>query len=348
MSDHTFAARGIGYDAGVIYDGDFDSRPVWDAGDVRADLRAIRHRLGCDTVLVMATDIDRLLDTARIAREEGLAVWIQPRLFDATRSQVSAHLAQLADRAEALRLLHGEVSLNLGCELSLSAEGFTPGRTFSSRGALLPIFSMFLPLVNLRLRAFLKELVGVARQRFAGPVSYGAGSWERPDWTIFDVVGLDAYRDAANASWFATSLRRTVERHHRAGRPVYVFEFGTCAYIGAAENASQASDVIEEADDGGMQVPTTLVRDEQVQADYLDELFDVFAKASVDGTFVWGFSEPRLTRSDEPGKDLDIASYGIVAPMPEGTWQPKRGFYTVARRHGGSCSLQVVQGPKNP
>jgi hypothetical protein len=335
MSDSVFAVRGICYDAGVVYDGDFDSRPVWDADAVRGDLRTIRHRLGCDTVLVMATDVDRLLDTSRIARQEDLAVWVQPRLFDARRSQIAEHLTQVAERAETLRVEYGHVSLNVGCELSLSARGFTPGRTFSSRGALLPIFSMFLPLVNLRLRRFQRELVALARQRFSGPVSYGAGSWERPNWAIFDVVGLDAYRDASNAGRFATKLRRTVERHRRAGRPVYVFEFGTCSYDGAAENASQASDVLLEAD-GRMQVPATLVRDEQVQADYLDELFDIFTEAGVDGTFVWGFSEPALIRSDEPGDDLDIASYGIVAPLPDGTWLPKQAFATVATRYGGA------------
>src|SRR5699024_2216005 len=112
---------------------------------VRADMRVIRRRLGCDTVLVMATDIGRLMETSQIACEEGLAVWIQPRLFDATRSQIAQHLAVVADRAEVLRLEHGRVSLNVGCEPSLSARGFTPGRTFSSRGSLLPIFSMLLP-----------------------------------------------------------------------------------------------------------------------------------------------------------------------------------------------------------
>lgn len=302
MPDPSSPVHGIGYDAGVLYDGDFDSRPVWESDDVRTDLRAIRHRLGCDAVLVMATDIDRLLDTARMAREEGLSVWIQPRLFDATRAQVTTHLAEVAERAESLRLEHGgRVSLNIGCELSLSARGFTPGRTFSSRGALLPLFSMLLPLVNLRLRRFLRQLAGVARDRFAGPISYGAGQWEHPDWAIFDVVGLDAYRDASNAWRFAKALRRAVERHHIAGRRVYVFEFGTCSYAGAAENASQASDVLDET-------------------------------AGVDGTFVWGFSEPALTRSDVPGRDLDIASYGIVAPLSDGTWQPKHAFETIVGR----------------
>ena len=333
MGDRAFSARGIGYDAGVLYDGDFDSRPVWSADETRSDLRVIRHQLGCDTVLVMATSIDRLIATARIACEEGLAVWIQPRLFDATRSQIADHLGTTAERAEKLRVEYGGVSLNVGCELSLSAHGFTPGRTFSSRGSLLPLFSMFLPIVNIRLRSYLAQLVGMARERFNGPLSYGAGSWEQPDWSIFDVVGIDAYRDSYNAHRFASSLTRTVKRQHRSGRPVYIFEFGTCAYEGAAEKSSSASDVLRESGDG-MEVPADLVRNEQVQADYIDELFTIFKKAAVDGTFVWGFSEPLLTTSAEPSQDLDRASYGIIAPSSDGTWKPKAAFQTVAEHYG--------------
>ncbi|MEZ5085649.1 MAG: hypothetical protein R2722_05180 [Tessaracoccus sp.] len=133
MTEVLFPVRGVGYDAGVVYDRDFTSRPVWDADETRRDMRAIGRRLGCNAVLVMATDIDRLMDTSRIAREEGLAVWVQPRLFDASRSQVTEYLATVAEHAEALRREYGEVSLNIGCELSLSVRGFTPGRTFIAR-----------------------------------------------------------------------------------------------------------------------------------------------------------------------------------------------------------------------
>lgn len=332
IATHEFSARGIGYDAGVLYDGDFLSRPSWSAEETRRDLGTIRTQLGCNTVLVMATDVGRLLNTARIACEEGLHVWIQPRLFDASKQEITNHLREVAQGAEELRLEFGGVALNIGCELSLSAHGFTPGRTFSTRGALLPLFSMFLPIVNFRLRRYLKHITAVARAHFNGHLSYGAGSWERPDWRIFDVVGLDAYRESHNAWTFGLSIRHAVRKSHRMGKPLYVFEFGTCSYAGAAERAAQASDVLEDSDTG-MRVSPKLVRDETVQATYLDEFFDVFADAGVDGTFVWGFSEPALTHSPVPGEDLDIASYGIVAPLSDGTWRPKSAFHTVAARY---------------
>lgn len=80
IATHEFSARGIGYDAGVLYDGDFLSRPDWSEEETKSDLGVIRTQLGCNTVLVMATDVGRLLNTARIACEEGLHVWIQPRV----------------------------------------------------------------------------------------------------------------------------------------------------------------------------------------------------------------------------------------------------------------------------
>ncbi|MGO1971655.1 MAG: hypothetical protein ACTH2Q_01730 [Propionibacteriaceae bacterium] len=336
MTEPAFAVRGMGYDAGVRYEHDFDSRPVWDVAAVRHDLQAIRHRLGCTWVLVMATELERLVQTARMAREEGLGVWLQPRLFEGNRAEVAENLAVVATAAEELRSEFSWVALNVGCELSLSTRGFLPGRTFHQRGVLLPFTAVLLPLANWRLRRFLTELAAIARSHFGGPVSYGAGDWEHPDWSAFDVVGLDAYRDAANAWSFADGIRKQVARHHAAGRPVYVFEFGSCTYRGASANASMASDVIKEDREGRMTVPESVERDEQDQSDYLGEMFAEFAGAGVDGTFVWGFSEPTLTHSTQPGADLDRASYGIVAVRPDGSWVPKFAFHTVATQYGGT------------
>lgn len=329
-----FPVRGIGYDVGVRYEFDFESRPVWEPEQIRGDLRALRRRLGCTHVLLMSTYPDRLLATARLARDEGLRVWLQPRLFEATQDEIAAAIAEVADLAEELRRDAGDVALNVGCELTLSAKGFLPGATFMARGMLLPVTSWLLPFANHRLRGFLARLAATARERFGGPISYGAGSWERPDWSVFDVVGLDAYRDNSNRWMFADDIRHQVTTQQAAGRPVHVFEFGSCTYRGAAAKASLAAFVLRERH-GRLSVPTSLVRDEAEQAAYIDELIDIFAGAGVDGAFVWGFSEPALHRSDEPGFDLDLASYGVVAVHPDGSWTPKQAFATIAARYGG-------------
>lgn len=326
--------RGIGYDAGVLYEKGFESNPFFTERRARRDFRAIREELGCDAVLIMASNAERLAIAASIAAEEGLGVWLQPRPFDRPRHELVEAVRSAAVAAERLRVSGAEAGLVVGCELTLSAPGMLPGPTFWTRGTLLTVTFPLLPLANLRLRRLLAELVGDARDRFAGPVSYGAGEWERPDWSIFDAVGADRYRDARNAWRFEDDIRALADRAHAQNKPCYVFEFGSCTYQGAAAKASTAAGVL-----GGrteLSVPKNLVRDEQEQADYLTDLLDVFDRAAVDGTFVWGFSEPALTTSDEPGRDLDLASYGIVTAHSDGTWTPKLAYHTLAHRYRGT------------
>ncbi|GAA1173006.1 hypothetical protein GCM10009584_12510 [Ornithinimicrobium humiphilum] len=330
----TEPVRGIGYDAGVLYEKGFESNPFFTEQRARRDFRAIREDLGCDAVLIMASDADRLAIAASIAAEEGLGVWLQPRPFDRPRHELVEAVRAAALAAERLRTSGAEVGLVVGCELTLSIPGMLPGPTFWTRGTLLTVTFPLLPIANLRLRRLLAELVGEARERFAGPVSYGAGDWERPDWSIFDVVGADRYRDARNAWRFEDDIRALADRAHAQNKLCYIFEFGSCTYRGAAAKASTASGVL-----GGLaepSVPKNLVRDEQEQADYLTDLLDVFDRAGADGTFVWGFSEPALTTSDEPGRDLDLASYGIVTAHADGTWTPKRAYHALAHRYRGT------------
>lgn len=327
----TEPVRGIGYDAGVLYEKGFESNPFFTEQRARRDFRAIRDELGCEALLIMASDVDRLALAATIAVEEGLGVWLQPRPFDRPRHELVEGVRSAARTADGLRAEGGEVGLVVGCELTLSTPGMLPGPTFWSRGTLLTVTFPLLPLANLRLRRLLAELVGEARERFAGPISYGAGDWERPDWAIFDVVGADRYRDARNTWRFEDDIRALVDRAHAQDKPCYVFEFGSCTYRGAAAKASTAAGVL-----GGrnkLSVPRNLVRDEQEQADYLTDVLDVFDRAGVDGTFVWGFSEPALTTSDEPGRDLDLASYGIVTAYADGTWTLKRAYRALAHRN---------------
>lgn len=326
--------RGIGYDAGVLYEKDFESNPFFTEQRAHRDLRAIREDLGCDAVLIMASDPERLAIAAGIAAEEGLAVWLQPRPFDRPRDELVDAVRSAATAAERLRVSGAEAGLVVGCELTLSTPGMLPGPTFWARGSLLTVTFPLLPLANLRLRRLLAELVGEAREVFAGPVSYGAGDWERPDWSIFDVVGADRYREARNAWRFEGDMRALVDRAHAHDKPCYVFEFGSCTYRGAAAKASTAASVLGGRTENS--VPRNLIRDEQEQSDYLTDLIDVFDRAGVDGTFVWGFSEPALTTSDEPGRDLDLASYGIVTAHSDGTWTPKLAYRALAQRFRGA------------
>jgi hypothetical protein len=88
-------------------------------------------------------------------------------------------------------------------------------------------------------------------------------------------------------------------------------------------------------------VEAGLVRDEQVQARYIDELLDVFIAERVHGAFVWNFIEPGNPYSPDPRFDLDMAGFAVVKCYPTwtelaydqtGHFEPKVAFDTIARR----------------
>jgi membrane protease YdiL (CAAX protease family) len=332
----TLEFRGINYDAGVIYEGSYNSRPTWRLDDVRRDLRVIRDDLSCNAVSIMATDTRRLAEAGEIAAALDLFVWLQPRLFDVSGDKVSANLRLAAIAAEALRASHPRVGLNVGCELTLSSRGMLPGDSFVRRGHLLPWFYWLKPVYDRRLNSLLASLTCIGREHFGGPLTYGAGDWESVDWEPFDYVGLDTYRDSSNARRYADDLSRHVSR----GKPVLVVEFGCCSFEGAAERGPNGFEVLNWRTSPPT-VPNGVVRNEQVQADYISRSLDAFESTGVHGSFLWGFSEPTLTHSTEPSEDLDIGSFGIVKVLPPDPgssdpceqWEPKAGFHTLAARY---------------
>ena len=346
----TLEFRGINYDAGVIYEGTYNSRPTWRLDDVRRDLKVIRDDLSCNAVSIMATDTQRLAEAGEIAAALGLFVWLQPRLFDVSGAEVESNLRLAATAAETLRASHPRVGLNVGCELTLSSRGMVPGGSFVRRGQLLPWFYWLKPVYDRRLNRLLTRLTRLGHEHFGGPLTYGAGDWESVDWEPFDYVGLDTYRDGSNARRYADDLSRHVSR----GKPVLVVEFGCCTYEGAAERGPNGFEVLNWRTSPPT-VPDGVIRNEQVQADYISDSLDVFQSTGVNGSFLWGFSEPTLTHSTEPAQDLDVGSFGIVKVLPPDPdssdqseqWEPKAGFHTLAARYRQAAD-SPDSGPGHP
>ena len=67
--------------------------------------------------------MSRLTQAARIARENGLGVWLQPRLIDQSHQVLLAHLAEAAGAAEELRREYGDIVLNADCEWTVFSDG---------------------------------------------------------------------------------------------------------------------------------------------------------------------------------------------------------------------------------
>jgi hypothetical protein len=285
-------------------------------------------------VTVFGSELAHLAKCAEFAADRGLAVWLQPRLIDASPGQTLDHLAQVAGTAQSLRSKGGDVRLTVGCEFSIFVPGVIPGRTYQRRARALGVIWPLLPVFDMRLNRYLRRAAAVARDRFSGEITYGAGSWENVDWSLFDQVGVNLYRDRSNAS----SYGRTLAGLRRHGKPVLITEFGCCSYPGADERGGAGDSIVDWRDPRTPLVKGHHPRDESVQARYIAELLGTFVEHEVAGAFVFEFSEPSYPRSADPRRDIDVASFGILAAEPITTASgrpyalvPKAAFHEVAR-----------------
>jgi hypothetical protein len=325
--------RGINYDVGTEFVRGHSSRAIWNVADVARDLAVIRDELHGTSVNLYGTDLARIRQAATLAHQAGLHVSLQLRSIDAPRGATAARVAEAA-RAAASLLHQGGVTLNVGCEMTLFTSGFVPGATFRSRIRNLMWVFPFLPLINLRLNRYLREVASLARAHFGGPITYGAGAWETVDWTPFDLVGVNLYRDRWNEKTYLADLRQL----RRPGKPVVITEFGCSAFEGAEREGGGGWMAID-FDAVPPVVRPGRVRSEQVQASVLDELLALYAAEGIDGAYVFDFVQPALAHDPDPARDLDMAGYGLVkvpAPGPGATsitWDRKASFGVVARHY---------------
>lgn len=339
------AFRGVDYDTGTRYGPGVDSRPDWSAQLAREHLRAIRDDLGANAVTVFGSDPERLATAAESAVGAGLHVWVQPRLPDAGPGSTLEHLAAVARAVEPLRRAGGDVRLNVGCELSVFMRGLLPGATFQTRAARLRWLWPALPVVHVRLDRFLARAVDQVRREFRGEVTYGAGSWERVAWRRFDMIGLNHYRDRTTAATYVQTLQRLRTSYDL---PLLVTEFGCCAFLGADDLGPEGDAVVDWHHPDGAVVRAGTVRDEATQARYVVEVHDLLVTAAVDGMFAFEFSEPLLERRDDPRRDLDSGSFGLVAVRrrdtprgPRYEEEPKAAFGALGARYRDDAARDV-------
>ncbi|MEV6987052.1 hypothetical protein AB0M95_38150 [Sphaerisporangium sp. NPDC051017] len=331
-------ARGINYDTGFLPGGTI-SREEFDPETVRREMRVIAEDLHCDAVRISGGLPERIETAARFAAEAGLEVWFAPFPCEMTAAEMLPYFADCAERAEKVRADGAEVVLVLGCEISLFASGWIPGETYKERIAFFSEIPRkpwrLLRLVRApgRVNAFLTEAAALARRHFQGRVTYASGPWEQVDWTPFDLVSIDSYRDRNTAGSYVRSLRK----HFRHGKPVVVTEFGTCAYEGAAERGGMAWAIVDRSAEPH-RLTGDFRRDEAEQVACLREMLAIFEEQGVDSAFWFTFASYGSPHRDDPRYDLDMASYGVVKVLedrkgttyPDMSWEPKEVFHAMA------------------
>ncbi|WP_322770356.1 hypothetical protein [Frankia sp. Cr1] len=352
--------RGVCYDVGRVMWGQ-DWRPEFSAAEAHRELQIIKNDLNCNAVRICGQDIDRLMITGKDALDQGLEVWLSPELWDHNPEDTLTYIADAAERAQELeKLAPGQVVLSVGSELTLFMAGIVKGDSVFQRLE----HSSFWEHIrsgthNGPLNAFLAEANERVRQVFHGSVTYASVPLEAVDWSPFDIVGVDLYRDARLRDRFSDLLGRYVTHE----RPVAITEFGCCTYRGAAAAGGRGFAIVDyPVSDRSGTLPRLngdYLRDEAEQTRELTELLTIFDHAGVDATFVMTFVmtfvAPLNPCSDDPRYDLDMASYSLVksygarlgplgaayphAPWdrdrlgttyPEMPWEPKKSFTAVA------------------
>jgi hypothetical protein len=333
--------KGVCYDVGREMLG-HNWRPQFDPRVVHRELEIIRNDLHCNAVRLQGLDLDRLEVAAEDALRQGLAVWFSPEMWDRTPEETQAYVVRGARRAEELRARWpGQVVFSVGSEVTLFTQGFLPGNNVLERLAHPSLWeTLKAGKHNPPLNAFLASTTALVRQVFRGPVTYASVGLETVDWTAFDFVGVDLYRDQR----LRDAYPRLIERYRGFGKPVANMEFGCCTFRGAEDLGGRGWEIVDWS-----RTPPRLkgdyVYDQSTQAKEVAELLRINDEAGVDADFVFTFEDQagledahRETIRHLPF-DFDIARYGLVkmhveeqrgAVYPDLPWEPKEAFRAVA------------------
>jgi hypothetical protein len=333
--------KGVCYDVGRVMMGR-NWRPEFDMKVVHRELEIIQNDLHCNAVRIQGLELDRLALASEDALQQGLAVWFSPEMWDREPEQTRAYVVKGATRAEELRARWpNHVVFSVGSEVTLFTQGFLPGNNVLERLAHPSLWkTLKAGKHNPPLNAFLAATTSQVREVFRGPVTYASVGIETVDWTPFDFVGVDLYREKRMREMYP----KLIERYLSFGKPVANMEFGCCTFKGAEDLGGRGWDIVDWS-----KVPPQLkgnfVYDQTTQAHEVADLLRINDEAGVDAGFVFTFAD-RAGLEDANRElirqlsfDFDIARYGLVkmhleeergTVYPDLPWEPKESFRAVA------------------
>jgi hypothetical protein len=313
---------------------------------VRRELQIIRDDLHANAVRVIGSDIGRMTAVAEVALELDLEVWFSPAFFEYSPEETATRLVEAAKSTAPMVAAHpGRVVFVAGGELTLFMKDLVPGKSVTER--LQHIKGDPTLLSNRKLDEYLAALVARVRVVFDGPLTYASLVFEQVNWSHFDYVGVDHYREARNKDRYVEMLQPFLS----TGKPVIVTEFGMRTHRGAESSGALGFGV---TDTTRLWIHTrpvigrfvrarlkgTFQRDEDMQARELDETLDELERSGVTGALLSTFATPEACTDDDPRYDLDMDSMSVVKSLPGGRhgtvypdmpWEPKQSFAVVAR-----------------
>ena len=326
--------KGVCYDAGRVMLGE-QWRPTFDSHLVHRELEIIKQDLHCNAVRICGLDLDRLLMATEDALTQGFDVWFSPEMWDRSQEETLDYLVKAATAVEQLRQISSHrLVFSVGSELTLFMQGIVEGTNFLERMSH-PAFWERIKAGehNKPLNTFLRNANEAIRQVFHGDVTYVSVPLETVDWSVFDLVGVDLYRETRIKEAFGGIIQRYFAHH----KPVFIGEFGCCTYQGAEDTGGRGWAIVDWRAEP-RQLNGEYVRDEGVQARELSEVLRIFDSVGVDGAFVFTFVSPTSPWNEDPKYDLDMASYSLVKSFvnthgttyPDMPWEPKESFAAVS------------------
>ncbi|MFZ0926672.1 MAG: abortive infection protein [Halobacteriota archaeon] len=345
--------KGVSYDVGRVMGGNW--HPTFDLKIIHRELEIIKNDLHCNAVRICGLDINRLMKASEVALNQGLEVWLSPEMWNKSQTKTLNYIVRAAAAAENLRGERPEqLFLSVGSELTLFMQGIVPGNTFMKRlrnPSLREIVNAGEH--NKPLNAFLAGVKNSVRKVFHGQLTYASLPWEAVDWSLFDFVGVDHYRDAGIEDRYVDMLKPLFAY----GKPVIITEFGHNTVRGTTGSGAIGSQMIGNVDYKTLflhRIPLLgrfvrprlngeYVRDEALQARELIKTLGILDATGVDGAFVFTFAFPIYTYDSDPRYDLDMASTSLVksygdgkhgATYPDMPWEPKESFRALADYYG--------------
>ncbi len=338
--------RGVVYDVGLQFNPGSYSVETFNYNLVKYDISVIANELHANMIRIEGEDISRLVSATEIAHAAGLKVFFNPWKMGANAEETTSYMKEAAIAAEKLRQAGIDLVFVAGCEYSLFSRDVFQGETLNERIAYLikNVSNTDYPqgknpellAAYKKLNSILTDICKGVRSQFKGSVTYASGTWEDIDWSLFDIIGVDYYRNGEPEEQYVEGLKR-----YNMSKPLYVMEVGSCAYEGAAVRGAGGFAILKGSNpDGtgiyeGGKIP---IRSEKEQADYIETQINILNKANVEGVFIYVFSFPIMPYSEEKGKDMDMTSFSLVKSFPKHdsrskkipNWEAKEAYYRLA------------------
>lgn len=344
ISTSAMKYRGVVYDVGLQYNPGQYSVETFNPELAEYDMNVIARDLHANAVRIEGEDVSRLVEASEIAHKAGLKVFFNPWWMNAGVKDVVPYMAKAAEEAEKLRLKGVDITFVTGCEFTLFNKGIFDGDNINDRlASLMKIGEMSkrrqeqeMSRITILLNTALGKTVKAVRKHFNGPVTYSSGTWETVAWNMFDIVGIDHYRDTQTEEEYLDVVKKYQEHH----LPVWVMEVGCCTFEGAAKLGGGAFTVCQGVDENGNGIYVggkAPARSEKEQADYNEQQIRLLNDSGIEGMFIFEFSFP-IAPYRESGHDADLTAYPIVKSFPSDDprslqmppWVPKEAFHRVA------------------